>query len=78
MDTALGRRTYQGQVMNSYVKGNKAPFIPKLSAGVTIERLELLLRFRASPRTKSVMTEALPEVPRRFLQSVQANVHIAP
>jgi hypothetical protein len=53
MDTALGECTYQEQVMNSYGKGNPAPFIPNLSAEITIEWLALLLRIRPSPRTKS-------------------------
>jgi len=78
-DTALGRCTYQEQVMNSYGMGNQVPFIPKLSA----RNHDRMVGTSASHSVKSqnqisAMRDALLEVPRRFLQSLQANVHIAP
>ena len=79
MDKALGRRTYQEQGMNSYGKGNAVPFIPKLSAG-SHDRMAGTSASRSvkSQNQISAKREAIPEVPRRILKSLQANVHIWP
>ena len=64
MDKALGRRTYQEQVMNSYGKGNHVPFIPKLSAGSHDRMVGTSAKHSVKSQTQtSAMREAIAEVP---------------
>jgi hypothetical protein len=78
MDTALYWYTSPEQVMSSCGMESKAPLIPNFSV---LSHARLVCTSASSPvwsqKQISANRKAIPEFYRRFLQSLQANAHIA-